>query len=498
GHPEKEITATGAMVGSLYYIAPEVLEGEPASTQSDIWSLGINLFEMLTGQKPFQDDNRMTLIRKITEEEIEFPKEPQIPEALQIIIANMCAKSPYRRYASIDEILRDIDSFKAAHPVRPLRTTMLTPDSEVILKTEKKAGPIFSESPVLIPQPIAPPSTVPVERETRDFRKYAVAGVIALSLLGIVYKMNSTPSEPPTQVIASELETVTTTTILVPETATAPVVADTAPELVEPGNDFEAIEDTNLLFSWSPKVGSTNYRFQISQELEFNQPILDQQIQNTQLSYSGLPSGVYFWRVRAEEADPNTLWSQIRTFRLKPIQPTLAQTVAPIPTSQITYKRPVEKVPVAVAKIKPAQQKLPVKFMPPAKGALSAKSKKAAIQKRERRTASSSLAATENYTLPVPILKLPANGFLMNLVPGAKGSVGFRWEKVPNVETYGLEISADESFTQVLYSLSSETNQLNVSRTFIKGKVLYWRVQSRQAFAKSRWSKPFVIKIRSN
>lgn len=123
GQQEREITATGAIIGSVYYISPECLEGEQASVQSDIWSLGVNLFEMLVGERPFQDDHRTRLIEKITTQEISFEKDKgKVPEGLQNIILKMCEKRPLDRYSSVAEIQRDIEAFKNSGYLRIPKT----------------------------------------------------------------------------------------------------------------------------------------------------------------------------------------------------------------------------------------------------------------------------------------------------------------------------------------------------------------------------------------
>ena len=60
------MTATGSVIGTLHYMSPELVKGDSADIRSDIWALGVLLFEMLTGEVPFQGANTLNLCEKIT------------------------------------------------------------------------------------------------------------------------------------------------------------------------------------------------------------------------------------------------------------------------------------------------------------------------------------------------------------------------------------------------------------------------------------------------
>jgi serine/threonine-protein kinase len=105
-------TRTGIILGSPSYMAPEQLDGRPVTAQSDVFSLGVTLFQLLTGTLPFRSDSIPGLMQKIAIER--HPPlnvvRPDLPDCLAAIIDRALEKNPARRYASGAEMaqaLRD-------------------------------------------------------------------------------------------------------------------------------------------------------------------------------------------------------------------------------------------------------------------------------------------------------------------------------------------------------------------------------------------------------
>ena len=105
-----QVTQANNVMGSVHYLAPELAKGKPASVQSDIYALGIVLFEMLSGDVPFKADsavqvalmqmrNEMLSIRTIN---------PSIPQSIENIITRATAKDPSKRYSSCVDMLDDL------------------------------------------------------------------------------------------------------------------------------------------------------------------------------------------------------------------------------------------------------------------------------------------------------------------------------------------------------------------------------------------------------
>ncbi len=106
----KSITRAGAMIGTPEYMSPEQVEGKEVDQRSDIYSLGINLYEMLTGKVPFEGDTPFTIGVKHKSETPKNLKElnAQIPENLNNIILRCLEKDKEKRYQNVKEILSEI------------------------------------------------------------------------------------------------------------------------------------------------------------------------------------------------------------------------------------------------------------------------------------------------------------------------------------------------------------------------------------------------------
>jgi serine/threonine-protein kinase len=107
-------TITDKAIGSVHYISPEQACGQNTDEKSDIYSVGIMLFEMLTGKLPFDADSAVSVALMQMQDEPSKPRDinSEIPEGLEEIILRAMQKDPTRRYQSAAEMLRDIDEFK--------------------------------------------------------------------------------------------------------------------------------------------------------------------------------------------------------------------------------------------------------------------------------------------------------------------------------------------------------------------------------------------------
>lgn len=107
-------SATDKAIGSVHYISPEQARGEITDEKADIYSVGVMLYEMLTGRLPFEADNAVSVAIMQLQSEPKMPREinPQIPEGLEEITIKAMQKDPAKRYQSAAEMLYDIDEFK--------------------------------------------------------------------------------------------------------------------------------------------------------------------------------------------------------------------------------------------------------------------------------------------------------------------------------------------------------------------------------------------------
>jgi tetratricopeptide (TPR) repeat protein/predicted Ser/Thr protein kinase len=118
-------TVTGANLLTPLYASPEQLSGAKVTTATDIYSLGVVLYEMLTGKHPFRrpEQTSSALLQTVLHEEPRVPKD--LPIDLRAILGKALDKDPLRRYATIDQFIEDIDCFREARPVTARTATAL-------------------------------------------------------------------------------------------------------------------------------------------------------------------------------------------------------------------------------------------------------------------------------------------------------------------------------------------------------------------------------------
>ena len=162
-----DLTRTGQMLGSPAYMSPEQIKGEKLDGRSDLFSLGVVTYELLTGSRPFPGDSITTLVYQILHTE---PRDPlalrgDLPPVAREVFARLLAKSPDRRPADAAGFLKEIRRIEAelrdVVPTQALSSERLTAPLEVPVRREPPAPPAppSASSPTPpVPAPPAPPS----------------------------------------------------------------------------------------------------------------------------------------------------------------------------------------------------------------------------------------------------------------------------------------------------------------------------------------------------
>jgi serine/threonine-protein kinase len=106
------ITQTGSVVGSVHYFSPEHAKGVATGEKSDLYSLGIVLYQMLTGRLPFLGESPISVALKHLQEHFDEPRSvnPMVPQSVENIILKSMRKNPGERYESAKEMLRDLET----------------------------------------------------------------------------------------------------------------------------------------------------------------------------------------------------------------------------------------------------------------------------------------------------------------------------------------------------------------------------------------------------
>ncbi|NLL76470.1 MAG: Stk1 family PASTA domain-containing Ser/Thr kinase [Clostridiales bacterium] len=162
-------TITSNVMGSVHYTSPEQARGGYSDEKSDIYSLGITMFEMLTGRVPFNGETTVAIAIKHIQEPLPSPREyvSEIPVSVEQIVFKCCQKSPDRRYQSMRNLIADLkqslinpdeDFVKMVNPNEEASTRMITDKDMVQIKKQsnrrdsmeeelrlKKIRPIFEE-----------------------------------------------------------------------------------------------------------------------------------------------------------------------------------------------------------------------------------------------------------------------------------------------------------------------------------------------------------------
>ena len=127
--PTQRMTAEGLILGTVSYMSPEQAEGKPVDERSDIFSLGIVFYEMLTGQRPFQGDTPASTLSAIIKDAPQpvSELEPSIPRELAKLVRRLLAKDPERRVQTCKDVRNELEELKEALSTGELQASEVGP-----------------------------------------------------------------------------------------------------------------------------------------------------------------------------------------------------------------------------------------------------------------------------------------------------------------------------------------------------------------------------------
>jgi serine/threonine-protein kinase len=210
------LTHTGRMIGTLEYMSPEAIRGRPSDRRSDVYSVGLALYELLTGTSPFARDTEYEIIRAQVEE---LPPAPQtlvwLPDALSAAVMRALAKHPEERYQTASEFLAALSTpserpifvpeFGVSSRVRPTRLAAV---ADMVREAPEPYARAAARPAQVVPPEEPPPQPAPEEAGrvlgSRGWKRYGplVFGVTASVIALIVLAVDELPREQPSPLVA--------------------------------------------------------------------------------------------------------------------------------------------------------------------------------------------------------------------------------------------------------------------------------------------------------
>jgi eukaryotic-like serine/threonine-protein kinase len=182
---EATITHTNSVLGSVHYLSPEQARGGKITYKSDLYALGVILYEMLAGEVPYSGDTAVTIALKHLQEP--FPKisevNPSIPQSVENMIMKLTAKNPDNRYESADEVFADLQTVLS--PGRINEEPLHFEDDDEVTKAVPVINP---ETPPEESTMVPPIKNKNAEKEEKSGRRPWMWGVLgAVFLIGLLF-----------------------------------------------------------------------------------------------------------------------------------------------------------------------------------------------------------------------------------------------------------------------------------------------------------------------
>ena len=253
-------TSTGAVMGTARYMSPEIIRSEMADERSDIYSLGVAFYEMLSGEPPFDADSAMSLLMRHLNDPVPdlSTKRDDLPPELIRIVKKSLEKDRKDRYHTAEDMTEDLVRFLASLETVPVQPAPPTPQADSTKAETRKSesqpkdatepwnvsSPSLANAETSIEQPTELDQTIPeLAQETvkkahpkevkpepqttsktassSPLIKYGAIGVVVLLLIISGIALSNNASKPPATEESKSTESVSTQPVIIPDQATA-------------------------------------------------------------------------------------------------------------------------------------------------------------------------------------------------------------------------------------------------------------------------------------
>lgn len=181
-----QLTQANNVMGSVHYLAPELAKGEPASFQSDIYALGIVLYEMLSGDVPFKADQAVQVALKHMREPMPSVRaiNSTVPQSLENIITRSTAKDPALRYPNAEQMLADVSTCLRSERLNERRLLIKETPVKKGGSQQAKAVPVRNEKKKESSASVSPRAEMEKESRKRRTLMILIAVLCGLVLVG--------------------------------------------------------------------------------------------------------------------------------------------------------------------------------------------------------------------------------------------------------------------------------------------------------------------------
>lgn len=188
---DNSMTQTNSMLGSVHYLSPEQARGGMPTRQSDIYALGIILFEMLTGTVPFEGESAVSIALKHFQADMPSVRsfDPRIPQAMENVVLKATAKNPLNRYTSADAMASDLKT--SLSPARAHEAKYVVPTDDDLDETKVIPNTAESATTETSPAPTQKDAATPAKKPSRRAKlkrrlPFILAGIAAALIIGFI------------------------------------------------------------------------------------------------------------------------------------------------------------------------------------------------------------------------------------------------------------------------------------------------------------------------